>query len=663
MDDISQDQPTRPNTDIKSVINKDIHHEIDSNDSDIILNLSLSLNIRLDAIKRTIASDINSLFELLTKLSGMYELAPIASIEEYLYQICIVSEIPWDYKLILADALCREMSPKGESIMVQLINNTHELLDNKVYTPVKVSIILKLLSNEKYYIQALIYLMDIINNQTISCEYRYRVLLGLENLTHLNRLVFFQTECFLSFFNNDDNPMTYRILSSQYILQFLKSSLTREKITHIENSLLLLAQTSIDPFIQADAADVLLRYGSTNVIKYARELINKLGNTDKTVYSNAQNVHVSGIEKSIEENIRRLLDMNITVTTSFDKIKEQILSSQNFLSKENIIASLTRIELDRALYSHLSLTLLKILELIWAYIQTHTYKTTLIQRLLEELNEMANTCSTGYVSRLINTLSGFDNFHVGISWNDQIISNFTALLNKHIQNIPNEWNTEKRLQLVVSTLINIIPSEIILNFDHIFTVLHAYGFWYRDLEWRKYSIYLSRMNEENMDHVVSITPINPIKTHPLFDNNVYDTLTSIMSVKVIDLILTLPLEKFKDFLETCKQTDKDTYELTHKTTLSHLKKYMVYLSREHISLFISLFNTEKALELFQEKVLEDMTVKNMHDRPCFLLLFAEVMLGIRNKLYQEFKGYIQDQDFDTYTHNASILYISGEKAV
>ncbi len=46
---------------------------------------------------------------------------------------------------------------------------------------------------------------------------------------------------------------------------------------------------------------------------------------------------------------------------------------------------------------------------------------------------MAGTCSSGYATRLINTISGFGDFNMRISWREQIISNLTGRLNAIIR--------------------------------------------------------------------------------------------------------------------------------------------------------------------------------------------------------------------------------------
>ena len=56
---------------------------------------------------------------------------------------------------------------------------------------------------------------------------------------------------------------------------------------------------------------------------------------------------------------------------------------------------------------------------------------------LEELQEMSGTCSSGYLTRLMNTLTGFDGWILRISWEDQLIGNLNARLRTLLKDTPN----------------------------------------------------------------------------------------------------------------------------------------------------------------------------------------------------------------------------------
>jgi hypothetical protein len=108
-----------------------------------------------------------------------------------------------------------------------------------------------------------------------------------------------------------------------------------------------------------------------------------------------------------------------------------------------------RILIDRALYSKFNNSLLNILLKIYSYIQTRddeSIKEELYKRMIEELEEMSGTCSSGFASRLVNIISGHENFNIRISFEDQIISNFMGRLNakaREIANIDSIFRNEK----------------------------------------------------------------------------------------------------------------------------------------------------------------------------------------------------------------------------
>ena len=53
--------------------------------------------------------------------------------------------------------------------------------------------------------------------------------------------------------------------------------------------------------------------------------------------------------------------------------------------------------------------------------------------MVEELIDMANTCSSGHSSRLVNVLAGYTDLKITISYEDQIIANLQARLFKKLQ--------------------------------------------------------------------------------------------------------------------------------------------------------------------------------------------------------------------------------------
>jgi hypothetical protein len=67
---------------------------------------------------------------------------------------------------------------------------------------------------------------------------------------------------------------------------------------------------------------------------------------------------------------------------------------------------------------------------------------------------------------------------------------------------------------------------------------------------------------------------------------------------------------------------------------------------------------EEIVEDFSEKVLCEMTLDpiKFNDRRHFLLFFREYMLRIREELYEEFKDYVSDTEFDLCIRKAITVY-------
>jgi hypothetical protein len=261
----------------------------------------------------------------------------------------------------------------------------------------------------------------------------------------INKYEYLISQLQLQFVNMGGNSIFYRILSAQYLLQKFYTILSPEDIENIENILLEFAENPLNTENQrADAADTLMHLGCQTMKDKGKNIILSLGYGDReinTLYTNSQNVHNEELESSILE----LLEFFAEYTTllinrlpiTFQQVRRQIenLSTAKY-DKEKIQLSLNRIQVDRVLFSKYNMSLETLLIKLWSYIQNNPeYKEQLLQRLLEELQDMSGTCSSGFASRIVNVVSGFGDFSLRISWEDQIVSNFNGRLNAMVRNI------------------------------------------------------------------------------------------------------------------------------------------------------------------------------------------------------------------------------------
>jgi hypothetical protein len=483
------------------------------------IDLFLPVEKRLFYLSKYYELENDAVGELISSIIGMYFFSKTKNLSEYMKRICTLSSLPINYRIE-----CAKNLDNGEGF--SYLNDMFYLEKNKLKelpTPVRISTVLFLMDSDDFKEQTLEYFCDIIGDTSIDELYRFRTIQSLENKFGGNlplrdskkmekekkdgkkeidrhKFIYFSKEASTRYMKNQRNSFTYRVLACQYLLE--KCEPTPEFSLFIEQFLLEVAENpNINDDIRADACDIILQYGSDESRNSARALIFVLGGGDiarNNIFKNAQNVHIRSIEESVEKIIEKLSSYYPQNGKSYDftKARDEIVAyysnkynkekvkdkleekdkedkeddkdDKDKKEKEQIEGALTRILIDRAVYGKSHMTLSTILAKVWTYIQDSEFREELEKRLLEELVESNNKCSTGYVSRLVNTLSGFDeSMSITISFEDQIIANLEGRLNANIKIIKDE----EYMDLVLHEMtIPVIFYNLRLNFLKFFRV-------------------------------------------------------------------------------------------------------------------------------------------------------------------------------------------------
>lgn len=408
-----------------------------------ICDLSLSLNNRLlalDMYSKTFGA--NNTLDMLNTIGTMYEMSGTIILKRYLIAITQCNFLSPLLKSICAKSLW-SYDNNDETAYVA-IDTVYKIFDNTVGTPYKIEFIKMLSGSKVLNNNALSYFLEIVNDVKLESVYRYKIILNI------NIKQFIERGC-LEFIKNINNDIRFRILAGQNLI--VNFDFPEKDV--VENILLDFALSDrLEYNTRADATDILLQCGSDKNKQKAEEIILKLGVGEKkrvNIYENAQNVHTKDIEKSVSEIIEHLNSFDTLKYNgeeiSVSYVRDEILKNldKNDLKVERIIVSLNRIEMDSALYSIYNFSLAHILIKIWTFICGHKDYNELQKRLIEELYEMAGTCSSGFASRLVNVISGFSDFSIKISWEDQLISNFTGRINAQIREIKDD---EQKVKII-----------------------------------------------------------------------------------------------------------------------------------------------------------------------------------------------------------------------
>jgi hypothetical protein len=213
-----------------------------------------------------------------------------------------------------------------------------------------------------------------------------------------------------------------------------------------------------------EACDIIcIKEREVDLVDRAKLIIQSLISRESAVSS--ESAHLASISESIEKTVSELVRSQEALSTEglcelntvennkwdVDEIMEHLSLSSSPQCRDsstegllisgaeaiNIKIAITHIQqhVFAVFTSHL-LTLKQIFELAWSYIQNspEPLKKQLLMRMRQELNDMAGTCTQGYMSRIINVFSGFtDTMGIGLTYEEEIYTIFSHRIEQAIR--------------------------------------------------------------------------------------------------------------------------------------------------------------------------------------------------------------------------------------
>ncbi len=301
---------------------------------------------------------------------------------------------------------------------------------------------------------------SVVNDTTLEPEFRYKLLQSLCNESS----IFEDSKPVDPKLRNSFSELALQVKWDDYryyiyIIQFIIKT-NNLSSSHLDILINLIEERKLDNNGIADISDFLLGIKENNsqyilpvnideYKKKGQELLDKIsfdGKGAKSFYNNSQNIHKVNVEESINPFIEKLVNIQIDIPTNedeyedfvetlVDRIRDYTENVLMFKSEDQIrvINSINRFILDNTLYSKYSVSLLNLLIRSEYYIQTHPQKEELMLRLCQELCDMADTCTTGHIYRLVNVFSGYE-VAMSIPIEEEVKSCVFARLRKIIEN-------------------------------------------------------------------------------------------------------------------------------------------------------------------------------------------------------------------------------------
>ena len=148
-------------------------------------------------------------------------------------------------------------------------------------------------------------------------------------------------------------------------------------------------------------------YYDNNPIDHIPANVMRMINRNKTVqgvYTDAQSVHNSSIQKSLLDSVNRLLA--IPLLSQEENVLVQILDDPILTDESK--ARLVEYSEDTSVHTVLNLTFSEMLSVVWNRINTLESRDEIKKTLNTEILDAECKCFTGKISRLVHCLAGYD---------------------------------------------------------------------------------------------------------------------------------------------------------------------------------------------------------------------------------------------------------------
>lgn len=182
------------------------------------------------------------------------------------------------------------------------------------------------------------------------------------------------------------------------------------------------------------------------------------------IFSNPQNIHLVSIQDNVTKAIDFVMNINIPVKNTIsmsNAIKHLIKMNVS----PNIIDFLNSREYESHYHSIYKVTYKELFEKVYTIIQENPNKDTLINIFIDEIKDGIDTCFTGQMTRLVNSLNGFvPGVNVTMSKTEELSNSIVALRNKYA--LMYGQNTDNYIQETIPAVWQLLEDMCVPEVEH-----------------------------------------------------------------------------------------------------------------------------------------------------------------------------------------------------
>lgn len=463
---------------------------------DVIMDFGLPTDYRIKAMNQYYANEAFDSSGLINRILALFTVFNSYTVQTFLEEMCAPQS---DLDPVLKLQVGKVLADNEQEIAVPILTKLYPTIDNST---VKVDVLIKMSKFDSGHPFVMEALGAMILNPRMDPAWRYRTLATFATPSMLKTSEEAFLPFYRHFMADPQSSIICVLTAAQFILPRIgnRNRVTNhdDVLDLVESEPLVSEQYQILARVyeialnrkiplgqRSTAVDILLSWPEFGC---SREMLLNLigGGTARggNIYSDSQNAHSTTITKSVILIVDQIFEEVATPTTGLPesigeaegkaegKVGKSIVQQSRELTIEQTAAlctsikeaweefasrksspvtieaerkvvhdALERIRIDKTLYGKSKVSIIQTLNLIWfGLLTTQDGK----DRLLNEFQEMNYaqddlTCSFGFISRIVNVLSGYDErYTVKISFRDQIIANYQARMNYRIKSIPDE---------------------------------------------------------------------------------------------------------------------------------------------------------------------------------------------------------------------------------